>query len=237
MRRGRDARLIPVRSIAAAALLLALGLAGCTDGDASASEPPKPVPDSALPGLLLTAGEVDAVMGTTGITAQRQTDTMGDHRNLLPNLNCLGVWQVDEAPIYDPSHYKTLRQQMLRTPDSDDWDSLVVQSVVSYRTAEAAHTFFVDSAERWSKCTNHTVNVRVNDRQMPKWVSGDLDRTDILLAMPYTRGTGDQARSCQRALSVAANVILDIQACLPAQQQPVSAAVDIAGKIEAKLPR
>lgn len=226
-----------MRTFVVWALLLALGITGCSAGGATAALPPKPVPDSALPGLLLTPGEVDAVLGTAGITAQPQTDTMGDHRNLLPNLNCLGVWQVDEAQVYGPSHYKTLRQQLLRTPDDDQWDSLVVQSVVSYRTADAAHAFFVDSADRWSKCTNHTVNVRVNDRQMPKWVSGDLDRTDILLAMPYARGAGDQTRSCQRALSVAANVILDIQACRPPQSRPVAAAVDIAGKIASKLPR
>lgn len=227
-----------VRSIAIAAFLIAIGLAGCADGGTSAaSAPPRPVPDAALPGLLLSPEEIDAVLGTTGIVAHPQTDTMGDHRNLLSNLNCLGVWQVDEAPIYDSSHYKTLRQQLLRSPDSDQWDSLAVQSVVSYRTADAAHTFFAESAQRWSQCTHHTVNVRINDQAMPKWVSGDLDRSDILLAMPYTRGVGAEARSCQRALAVAANVILDIQACRPPQEQPVTAAVDIVEKIEAKLPR
>lgn len=227
-----------VRSTAIGALLLAAALAGCSDGGASAaSATPKPVPDAALPGLLLSSREIDAVLGTTGVVAHPQTDTMGDHRNLLPNLNCLGVWQVDEAPIYDPSRYKTVRQQLLRSPDSDQWDSLAVQSVVSYRTADAAHAFFAESAQRWSKCTHHTVNVRINDQAMPKWVSGGLNRSDILLAMPYTRGAGAEARSCQRALAVAANVILDIQACRPPQQQPVTAAVDMVEKIEAKLPR
>jgi serine/threonine-protein kinase len=36
---------------------------------------------------------------------------------------------------------------------------------------------------------------------------------------------------------VAANIILDIQACRPPREQPVTAAVDIVEKIEAKLPR
>ena len=227
-----------MRTLAAGALLLAVALTGCSGGGASAgSAPPKPVSDAALPGLLLSPQEIGAALGVTGIVAHPATDTMGDHRNLLANLNCLGVWQVDEAPIYDSSHYKALRQQLLRSPDSDQWDSLAVQSVVSYRTADAAHTFFAESAHRWSKCTHHTVNVRINDRPMPKWVSGDLQKTDMMLAMPYTRGVGDQARSCQRALAVAANVILDIQACRPPQQQPVTAAVDMVEMIEAKLPR
>lgn len=227
-----------MRILAIGALALSLALAGCSDGAASDSaKPPKSVPDSALPGLLLSAKDVDTAMGVTGMTPQNPVDVMGDHRNLLSNLNCLGVWQVNEAPIYDPSHYKTLRQQMLRTPNTDQWDSLVVQSAVTYRTADAARAFFDDSADRWSKCTNHTINIRVNGQALPKWVSGNLAKTDTLLSMPYTRGADSQTRSCQRALALAANVILDIQACKPAQQEPISAAVDIADKIESKMPR
>ncbi len=227
-----------MRILAIGALALSLALAGCSDGAASDSaKPPKSVPDSALPGLLLSAKDIDTAMGVTGMTPQNPVDVMGDHRNLLSNLNCLGVWQVNEAPIYDPSHYKTLRQQMLRTPNTDQWDSLVVQSAVTYRTADAARAFFDDSADRWSKCTNHTINIRVNGQALPKWVSGNLAKTDTLLSMPYTRGADSQTRSCQRALALAANVILDIQACKPAQQEPISAAVDIADRIESKMPR
>ena len=228
----------PVKFFVLGALALSLGLTGCSNGTAAeASKPPKSVADSALPGLLLTAKDVDTIMGVSGMTPQNPVDVMGDHRNLLPNLNCLGVWQVNEAPIYDPSHFKTLRQQMLRTPNADNWESLAVQSAVTYRTADAAQAFFNDSADRWSKCADHTVNIRLNEQVLPKWVSGNLDKTGTRLAMPYTRTDGDQVRSCQRALTVAANVILDIQACKPAQQEPITAAVDIADKIESKMPR
>ena len=138
-----------MKIIVVGALALALGLTGCSSGSESgAVAAPKPVADSALPGLLLSAKDVDAIMGTSGMTPQNPVDVMGDRRNLLPNLNCLGVWQVNEAPIYDPSHYKSLRQQMLRTPNSDQWDSLVVQSAVTYRTADAARAFF-DESNSW----------------------------------------------------------------------------------------
>jgi PknH-like extracellular domain len=218
-------------------LALGVGLAGCGNADGAAPAPPKSVADSALPGLLLSAGDVDTIMGTSGMVAHPIVGQMGDHRNLLPNLNCLGVWQVNEAPVYEPSQWKSVRQQMLRAPDVDQWDSLVVQSVVSYRTPDAAREFFTASGDRWSQCANHTVNIRLNEQAMPKWVSGDLERTDTRLSMPYTRGTGDQTRSCQRVLSVAANLILDIQACRPRQPEPATVAGAIADKIEAKLPR
>jgi hypothetical protein len=218
-------------------LALAIVLAGCGGAASGASEPLKSVPDAALTGSLLSADELNAIMGTTGMTAHTPVSQMGDHRNLLPNLNCLGVWQVNEAPIYESSHFKSVRQQLVRTPDADQWDFLVVQSVVSYRTPDAARAFFTESTDRWSKCTNHNVNIQLNGQTLPAWHSGDLTKTDTQLAIPYSRGTGDQSRSCQRALSLVANLILDIQACKPQQQTAITQAVDVADKIESKLPR
>jgi hypothetical protein len=226
-----------VNRCAVGALALSFVLGGCGGAATGASEQPKSVPDSALKEMLLDADEVNAVMGTSGMTPHPAVTQMADNRNLLPNLNCLGVWQVNQAPIYDSSHWKSVRQQMLRAPDTDSWDSLAVQSIVSYRTADAAREFFTESTDRWSKCTNHKVNIRMNDAPLPAWQSGDLTKTDNQLLMPYTRGDGDQTRSCQRALSVIANLILDIQACKPRQQSPVTQAADIADKIAAKLPR
>jgi hypothetical protein len=215
-----------------------LALAGCGGGAASgASAPAKLVPDNALTGSLLSADELNAIMGTSGMTAHTPVSQMGDHRNLLPNLNCLGVWQVNEAPIYESSHWKSVRQQLIRVPDSDQWNFMVVQSVVSYRTADAAREFFTESTDRWSKCTNHNVNIQLNGQALPGWRSGDLTKTDNQLVMPYTRTSGDQSRSCQRALSLVANLILDVQACKPQQPSAVTQAVDVAEKIESKLPK
>jgi hypothetical protein len=213
-----------------------LTLSGCAQAPA-ADAPPKAVKDSALPELLLSADDLDAEMGTTGLVPHDPVMQMGDHRNLLPNLNCLGVWQVNEGPIYDPSDWQAVRQQMLRTPNDDGWNYLVVQSVVLYRDQQAAQRFFDESATRWANCSNHRVNIRLNDQQLPAWLSGELTATHTKLTMPYVRGSGSQVRSCQRALEVAANVVLDIQACKPQQPQSVSQAGEIADSIAARLPR
>lgn len=218
-------------------LALSLALAGCGGGASTgATRAPKPVPDSRLDGLLLSVADVNAVMGVSAMKPHQVVTQMADHRNLLPNLNCLGVWQVNEGPIYDPSHWKSLRQQLLRTPDADQWDSLVVQSVVSYRTADEARDFFGESADRWSQCANHHVNIRLNEQPLPAWLSGDLTKTDTELSMPFTRGAGEATRSCQHVLSVTANLILDIQACKPAQSTAVTQAATIADRIASNLP-
>jgi hypothetical protein len=211
-------------------------LAGFGTAATGAAKEPTPVPDSALDGLLLTVDEVNKVFGTTGMAAHERVAQMADNRNLLPNLNCLGVWQVNEAPIYGPSHWKAVRQQMLRMPDTDDWDMLVVQSVVSYRTADAAREFFSQSADRWSNCTNHTVNIRLNDKALPSWRSGDLKKTDDRLVMPYARSSGEQLRSCQHVLEVTANVVIDTAACgLPSPA--FDKAEEVTNRIDAKFAR
>lgn len=222
--------------------LLCLGLAAC-GGNSGTPAPATPttVAESSINDLLLTPAEVNKAMGTTGMVGRPPIDGMDDNHNLLPNLNCLGVWQIDESAIYSKDgkdaksgqDWKAMRRQTLRTPDTDQWDYLAAQSVVYYPTSQAAHDFFNRSADRWSKCTNHKVNIRLNDKPLPKWLSGDLERTDTKLAMPITRGTGPETRWCQHVLQLFANLIVDVEACTP--KAPVTAAADIATKIQANI--
>jgi hypothetical protein len=229
-----------VKGYAIGVLACAALLTGCSGGASMAKQTaPQLVPTSELNKLLLSTDEVNAVLGTRSLTAGSTDTTMADNRNLLPNLNCLGVWQVGESAIYGPDGgdkgWQGVRRQTLRTPDTDEWDTLVAQSVVYYPTAEAAGDFFSQSADRWTKCTNHHVNITLNDRPLPKWLSGDLGRTDTQLAMPITRGEGAEMRACQHVLQRAVNLIIDVEAC-KSQPRPVTAAAELAAKIEAKLP-
>lgn len=216
----------------------ALATAGCAQQKSGAAAPPKDVPAAALEPALLSVTELNRVMKTT-LTPHPVAQTMNDDRALLPNLNCLGVWQPDQAAIYgepgSPDGWVTVRHQIMRNPDSDDWTSIVQQSVANYPSADAARAFFDASADRWSKCTNHTVNIQLNDTQMPKWLSGDLSRTATQLAMPIARGVGSDSRVCQHVLSVYANVIIDVTACQP-PTPVVTAASEIAANIQKSLP-
>lgn len=213
-----------------------MALTGCSGKDTEPSPPPELVPANALDGVLLSASEIESVMGTSGMTAHPRVETMGDHRNLLPNLNCLGIWQVNEAGVYGADGWIALRQELLRSPDTDNWHTLVVQSVVNYPSTEAARDFFTQSSDRWSKCTNHNVNITLNDKPLPKWRSGDLTKTDTQLAIPFTRGSANGVDSCQRVLAVDNNVIIDVQACTR-DVSTVTKAAAVADAIESKLPR
>ncbi|CRZ13395.1 sensor domain-containing protein [Mycolicibacterium neworleansense] len=218
---------------ATAILVTALALSGCSGGGKDESAAPKLLGDADLDGLLLSADEMNTLMGTTGMTPRQTVRTMGDHRNLLPNLNCLGVWQVNEAAIYGEG-WTAMRQQLQRSPNNDNWDNLVVQSVVSYPSEQQARDFYRQSADRWAKCSDHNVNINLNGQQLPKWRSGPLTETDTQLTMPFTRGTGEQLRSCQRVLAVEANVIIDAQACKPANST-VTQAAQVADEVKALI--
>jgi hypothetical protein len=226
-----------VKRFALAVLTLGMVVSGCSnDGGRETASPPELVPANALDRSLLTADAVDAIMGTTGMTARPRVDTMTDHRNLLPNLNCLGIWQVDELGVYGPDGWIALRQELLRSPNTDDWQNLVVQSVVNYPSTESARNFFSQSSDRWSQCTNHNVNITLNGQPLPKWRSGELTKTDTKLAIPFTRGNGKGVDSCQRVLAIENNVIIDVQAC-KRDGTTVTQAVAVADGIESKLPR
>ena len=218
------------------AVATTLTLAACANQTTSSPRPPELVPANALDGLLLSADQVDSAAGATGMTAHPRVDVMSDHRNLLPNLNCLGIWQVNEAGVYGKDGWIALRQELLRSPDTDAWHALVVQSVVNYPSTDAARDFFTQSADRWSRCTNHNVNITLNDQPLPKWRSGELTKTDTTLAIPFTRGDANGVASCQRVLAVDDNVVVDVQACARGAAT-VTAASAVADAIVAKLPR
>lgn len=224
------------RRCAIGMLALGLALAGCSHNAPAATAPPKLVESGALQAMLLSPKDIDQVMETTGMTPHSLVTQMGDHRNLLPNLNCLGVWQVDEVGVYGDSGWNALQQAMMRSPDNDQWDNLVVQSVVAYHSVDDAKRFFTESSDRWSKCANHHVNITLNGTPLPKWTSGELTKTDTRLAIPVTRGSDATTRACQRVLSIARNVITDVQACKP-QGSTVTQAATIADRIESAIPK
>ncbi|OBF44630.1 hypothetical protein A5719_06915 [Mycolicibacterium peregrinum] len=221
--------------LAISLVALVLMATSCSGNGDTVPGPPKDVPKSALEGLLLGTEEVNTLMETDGMTAHPPVTEMSDHRNLLPNLNCLGAWQVNESAIYG-DHWAAMRQVLLRAPDNDNWENLLVQSVVIFPSAQDADDFLAQSAERWSKCTDHKVNITLNGEPLPKWKSGTLTRTEDELTLPFTRVDGDQTRDCQRALAAAANLVMDIQACKPAGSS-VTEAADVVDKIKAAMPR
>ncbi len=215
------------------ALMVGIIVAGCSGGGtAPRLSTPTPVPTSALDGLLLDVDAINAVMGTTGMTPDQPFNEMRDHSILMPNLNCLGIWEIGEKAIYGPSRFAAVRGQAMREPHTDAWDSRVEEAVVSFLSANAANKFYEESSDRWSKCTNHTVNLTVNGHPRTTYSFGGLTKTGDELTMPMSR-TGYDGRSCQRSLALDNNVIIDVAACSQAVTNQAHSIVD---KIRSRIP-
>ncbi len=227
-------------ALCAGSVSLALATAAC-GGTTTASEPTTQdlVPDSALNGLLLNRNDIGVIMNGAALITEPVSSTMDDNRNMLPNLNCLGVWHPGEAAIYGtadtPGSWRSVRTQLLRAPGNDQWRSSVVQSVTSYPTPDGARDFLAQSADRWGKCTNHTVNITLNDQRLPRWRSGDLTAAPDRLRMPITRTTETAASSCEHILAARVNVVIDVLACAPRSTDVRQASV-IADRIAANVP-
>jgi hypothetical protein len=199
----------PIRVAAVVALVTIV--AACGSGSSEANKPSSPAPVSALDSALLSPDDINKIMGTSLVPSPPITALVDDDRYLVPNINCLGIVQVGEQAIYKDTKFSGFRGQRLRQPDTDQWDALVVQAAVVYPSADAAKAFFSASSDRWSKCTNHRVNITLNDQPKVTWFFGNLTKTDTELTMPVTRGENE--RSCGRTLSVENNVIVDVRAC------------------------
>jgi hypothetical protein len=217
---------------AATVLALVAVSAGCSNASPGRTNAPSTVPATALDGLLLGANAINEVMGTTGMVANPPFTNLGQHSNLLPNKNCLGIWEVGDAAIYGDSGLTGFRGQDLQQPSTGAWDARVVQAVVSYPAAEASGAFFAASADRWSKCTNHRVNMMLNDQKLSTLWFANLSETGTELAIPVIEGEGESQRSCQRVLAVANNVIIDVAAC---SRNATDQASTIARKIKERL--
>ena len=226
---GPKIRTAYLRAMAAFAVIAVA--TACNSASRHQTSRPTLVPASALEGLLLSADEVAAVMGTNAMVADTPFVTARDHRILMPNLNCLGIWEVGESAVYKDSGFSAIRGQLLRQPDTNDWQDLVIQAGVIFPSTEAARAFFSASVDRWTNCTNHRVNITLNDQPKKTWWFGNLTKTDTELSMPVIRGASE--RTCQHVLSVSNNVIVDVLACSPTATDQ---AATIAQKMKDRLP-
>lgn len=232
-------RRLRLAALCAGSVSLTLAGAGCSQPSFPQPAASHLVPDSALNGLLLDPRDIRSVMNGAPLIADPVNSAMDDNRNLLPNLNCLGVWHPGETAIYGapdtPGAWSSVRRQLLRAPGNEQWRSSVVQSVTSYPTPDAARDFLAQSADRWAKCTNHTVNITLNDQRLPRWRSGELDVAADRLRIPISRTAGTASSSCEHVISLRTNVVIEVLACAPRTTE-VTQASEITDRIASHVP-
>jgi serine/threonine-protein kinase len=201
-----------------------------------------PVAQSALQGLLLYPEQLDPVMGSTGMTlaGPKYPTSTYDDTAYVPDKACIPQNSPATATALSGSAWTAVSGQELNDKPGGKWTHRVIQEVELFPSPQDAAAFFTASAQQWPACSNRQFNVLAGQQGIPDnvWTVGPISNTDGVLSDHKTIQPGYwRWQTCQRALTVANNVAIDVIACSENRSDPQSdAGINIVRQIAAKVP-
>ena len=183
-----------------------------------------PPPPSALNGLLLSADQVNTAMGTTGMSSVGTMTEMSDNSFAVSDQACLPLSAAAQAKVYVGSGYTAVRAQVIAKAQQNALN----QAVVLFSSPQQAGSFFAASAQGWQACSNRQFTLAANGNSQVNSV-GPVSNTEGTLSATVT--PANSLGVCERALTVANNVAVDVTACAG----PSGAAVSIAHQIASRV--
>jgi hypothetical protein len=199
--------------------------------------PPKPPPTitaGQLNSILLTADEINTIMGTPHLQASDVAQDMENVTNTASNPSCIGALYTAQTSVYAGSGWSGVRDQRLvqhaPSQNTDVGHFFVNQSAVVFPSADQAHAFLKTSANNWKGCVGGQTVTDTSRNNQVRWSLGDVTGADPKIVQLATQEAGG-GWACQHALSVASNVVVEAQAC---SMQINDQASQIADKMVAK---
>ena len=190
----------------------------------SSTLPSPPPPPNALNGLLLSVDQINTAMGTTDMSSVGTMAEMQDSSSWVSDQACLPLSAAAQAKVYAGTGYSAVRAQVVAKAQQN----IVDQAVVLFSSAQEAGSFFTASAQSWQACSNRQLTISANGNSQVNTV-GPLSNTNGTLSATVT--PANSLGVCDRALTVANNVAIDVTACVG----PPGAAISIADQIAAKI--
>jgi serine/threonine-protein kinase len=127
-----------------------------------------------------------------------------------------------------------VRGQGLKEP-GDPWIHGAAEYVVLFSSAQDAGAFFTASAQRWPACAGRQYNVTLPGQPNHVVIVGQFSNMSGTLSAPQTFTANNGVGTCQRALTVASNVAIDVVTCFNNVPAESDSAVNIAHQIAAKV--
>ncbi len=184
--------------------------------------------------LLLTPAEINTAMGITGlvVTGPKNPEGGFNDDSTVADKACIPLFAGADTShgAYLSSGWTAMRTQELEEPGASP--NTVDQTVVSFSSADKAADFFASSAQQWPGCSNRQYTATYPG-QTTEWSVGPISNTNGTLGATNTQTT-NTTWQCQRALTVANNVAIDIRACSFRPSSDIAA--NIAHQIAAKVP-
>jgi PknH-like extracellular domain len=239
---------LAVLAFTAASMLVAACGGDNTGGTASSattttSKPP--LAQAALANLLLPPADIDTALGLTGSKTDAPVDKLQEDSTTSPKgytfpAECLYITRAALTPVYAGSGNTAVLGNHDTAPAPPGTSELespdVDQFVVLFPSADQAKAFFATSTQRWPACNNRQDTVP-GDADNPEihWQAGSVNNTSGVLSTTAAisiSGNGmSLSQSCQRALTVRNNVVIDVDAC---RKDPGDIAVTVANQIAGK---
>ena len=183
------------------------------------------LPPNALNGLLLSADNISSAMDSSGMSPAGTMTTMPDFSSRVADRPCLAVAYAVQAEVYAGSGAGAMRAEVDEKPQQN----AVTQAVVLFPSPQEASSFFTASVKSWMACSNRQFTISMNGNSQLHTVSPVTNTNGTLSATVTPAGS---LGFCERALTVASNVAIDVATCAG----PPGAAVNIAHQIAAKVP-
>lgn len=172
--------------------------------------PPAPLEADRLSALLLGPSDINTVMGSSTMQPGKPI-TSTDHSSVTVSTpDCQGALYTTQDPVYAGTGYTSVSGLVSSEP-GDNYDHWVNQAVVLFPSADKAKSFLENSAEKWKGCAGKTVTV-TNKSKTYRWTFAQVQGSPPKITLMDTQ-EGADGWECQRALTVANNVIVDINAC------------------------
>jgi len=211
---GGAARTCAVGAVIAISVLLS-GCVSTVSGTAVRAQHAAPIDvppltEAKLDDVLLSAGELNDIMGSRQMRVTSELQEMTDHSGEVSDPDCLGAIYGAEDPVYAGSGWTAMRDQVVREP-SESNEHWVEQTAVLYPTAEKARAFFDSSKSSWKKCSGYSVSVDNADATY-LWQIDNVISEDTLITQMTAQEDAD-GWACQHALSVASNLTVEAWAC------------------------
>lgn len=169
-----------------------------------------PLIESKLDDVVLSIGEINAIMGSSTMEVTSELDEMTDHSDAVSDPECLGAIYGAEEPVYAGSGFTAVLDQISRE-EGDDNEHWVEQTVVLYPSADKAQKFFDKSKAQWEECSNYTVSVDDGGTAYD-WELAEVTVKDTLITQVTTQQDA-AGWACQHALSPVSNITVEVWAC------------------------
>ncbi|QUR68493.1 serine/threonine-protein kinase PknH/PknJ [Mycobacterium spongiae] len=172
--------------------------------------PPKPVAEERLSALLLGTAEINSVMGSSSMKPGKPITSMDASPVTLSAPECQGALYTTQDPVYAGSGYTGVSGLVSSEP-GDNYDHWVNQAAVTFTSADKANAFLQTSLRTWKRCAGKTVTV-TNKGKTYRWTFSEVRGGPAAITVVDTQ-EGADGWECQRAMSAANNVIVEVNAC------------------------